>query len=309
MKTIPYIGVSSCLLGQKVRFDGNHKHQKLITEELAEKFTYVPVCPEMAIGLGVPRAPIHLTGDQHEQRAVNVKDASIDVTQQLVEFGKRKARELDFISGYIFKKNSPSCGLYNVKIYNTPSNVLSSGMGLYARQIIEANPLLPVEEEGRIQDTQLRANYLQRVEVYHRWQRLLNSGLNRKAVIDFHTRHKFMLLAHCEASYRESGRMIARIGGYALSEFAQQYIVLVMEGLKKPATPGKHSNVLEHIAGFFKHQLDTNDKAEMQNIITSYRLGRIPWIVPVTLLKHYLRKFPSTYLYRQYYLSQYHPDI
>ncbi|WP_455208758.1 YbgA family protein [Kaarinaea lacus] len=304
-----FIGISSCLLGQKVRFDGNHKQQKFITEELAEKFTYIPVCPEMAIGLGVPRTPIHLVGDQIKQRAVNVKDESIDVTQRLVEFGQQKAGQLDFISGYIFKKGSPSCGLFNVKIYKSPTSVLNSGVGLYAQQIIEANPLLPVEEEGRLKDMQLRANFLQRVEVYHRWQQLVAGGLNKNAIVHFHTQHKFMILAHCESTYRKLGRMISGIGGSSLSEFAQQYITLVMESLKKTTSRGKQSNVLEHIFGFFKRDLDKHDKAEMQHIIAGYRQGMVPRIVPVTMLKHYLRKYPSTYLRNQYYLNQCYSDI
>jgi uncharacterized protein YbgA (DUF1722 family)/uncharacterized protein YbbK (DUF523 family) len=304
-----FIGISSCLLGQKVRFDGNHKHQKFITEQLAERFTYVPVCPEMAIGLGVPRTPIHLVGDDATQRAVNVRDESIDVTQRLVEFGQKKARELDFISGYIFKKGSPSCGLMNVKVYKSPTNVSHGGVGLYARQIIDANPLLPVEEEGRLKDPQLRANFLQRVEVYHRWQQLAANGMNRKAVVDFHTRHKFMILAHCESTYRKLGRMISEIGNNELNEFAKPYISLVMESLKKPTTRGKQSNVLEHIFGYFKRDLDKHDKAEMQHIIAGYRQGQVPRIVPVTMLKHYLRKFPSSYLHEQHYLNHCFSDV
>ena len=304
-----FIGISSCLLGQKVRFDGNHKHQKFITEQLAERFTYIPVCPEMAIGLGVPRTPIHLVGDDSEQRAVNVKDESIDVTHQLVAFGRDQAQQLNFISGYIFKKGSPSCGLFNVKIYKSPTNVTHSGVGLYAQEIIKANPLLPVEEEGRLKDMQLRANFLQRVEVYNRWQQLLSSGLNKKSVLDFHTQHKFMILAHCESTYRKLGRMISNIGNHVLEDFAHQYITMVMESLKKPTTRGKQSNVLEHIFGFFKRDLDKQDKAEMQHIITGYRDGAVPRIVPVTMLKHYLRKFPSGYLNKQHYLNHCYSDI
>ncbi|WP_455223034.1 YbgA family protein [Kaarinaea lacus] len=304
-----FIGISSCLLGQKVRFDGNHKHQKFLTEQLAERFSYIPVCPEMAIGLGVPRTPIHLTGDETKQRAVNVKDQSIDVTQQLVAFGQEKARQLNFISGYIFKKGSPSCGLFNVKVYKSPTSVLNSGVGLYAQQIINANPLLPVEEEGRLKDMQLRANFLQRVEVYHRWQQLLSSGLNKKSIIEFHTRHKFMVLAHCESTYRTLGRMISDIGSHSLEEFAQQYISLMIASLKKPTTRGKHSNVLEHIFGFFKRDLDQHDKTEMQHIIAGYRQGEVPRIVPLTMLKHYLRKFPSSYLHDQHYLNHCYSDV
>ncbi|MEJ2179337.1 MAG: DUF523 and DUF1722 domain-containing protein [Gammaproteobacteria bacterium] len=298
-----HVGISSCLMGQKVRFDANHKEQRFITQKLAQKFELVPVCPEMAIGLGVPRTPIHLVGDQHNQRVVNVKDESIDVTQQLVEFGQQTAKQLDFISGYIFKKGSPSCGLFNVKIYKSKTQVLNSGTGIYAQQIIENNPLLPVEEEGRLKDDKLRHNFLQRVEVYHRWQQLLANGVSKKSIIEFHTRHKFMLLAHCEATYRTMGRMTAQLGNTDLRSFADDYIAMLMTGLKKPTSRGKHTNVLEHLLGYFKRYLDVHDKSEMRQLIEGYRAGEVSREVPLTMLKHYLRKFPSSYVNRQYYLG------
>ncbi len=302
------IGISSCLMGQKVRFDGNPKESRFVTEELSKTFDFVPICPEMAIGLGVPRTPIHLVGNQETQRAVNIKDESIDVTTQLVEFGKSKARELTHISGYIFKKGSPSCGLFSVKIYKTANNVLNNGTGLYAQQIIDAHPHLPVEEEGRLNDLQLRANFLQRVEVYHRWQKLLSSGVTNKALVEFHTRHKFMVLAHCETTYREMGRLVATSGKTNVNEIANKYFDMLMTGLKKPSTRGKHTNVVEHLLGYFKRHLDNHDKSEMRQLIDSYREGQVPRIVLLTMLKHYLRKFPSNYVGKQYYINQCYSD-
>ena len=304
-----YIGISSCLLGQKVRFDANHKEQRFITQKLAKLFEFVPVCPEMAIGLGVPRTPIHLKGDSQQSRAVNVRDESIDVTQQLVEFGKQKARQLDFISGYIFKKGSPSCGLFNVKIYKSKTQVLNTGTGLYAQQIMEANPLLPVEEEGRLKDEQLRHNFLQRVEVYHRWQKMIAGGMSRKSIIDFHTRHKFMLLAHCEETYRSVGRLIAQIGNKNLNAIADEYIAMLMTGLRKPTSRGKHTNVLEHLVGYFKRDLDKHDKSELRELIRNYHAGQIPRVVPLTMLKHHLRKLPGSYLHQQYYWHHCYADM
>lgn len=298
-----YVGISSCLMGQKVRFDANHKEQRFITQKLAQRFEFVPVCPEIAIGLGVPRTPIHLTGDRHHQRVVNVKDETIDVTQPLIEFGRQKAKQLAFISGYIFKKGSPSCGLFNVKIYKSKTQVLNSGTGIYAQQIIENNPLLPVEEEGRLKDDSLRHNFLQRVEVYHRWQQLVASGISKKSIIKFHTRHKFMLLAHCEATYRTLGPLIAKLGDTDLISFADEYITMLMNGLKKPSSRGKHTNVLEHLLGYFKRDLDVHDKSELRQLIEDYRAGEVSREVPLTMLKHYLRKFPSSYVNQQYYLS------
>ena len=303
------VGISSCLLGYKVRFDANHKEQRFITEKLAQRFDFVPVCPEMAIGLGVPRTPIHLIGNRHQQQAVNIKDESIDVTAKLVEYGKHQAKQLNFISGYIFKKGSPSCGVFNVKIYTGKNQVLHSGTGLYAQQIMNANPLLPVEEEGRLCDDNLRHNFLQRVEVYHRWQQLLANGLSKKALVEFHTRHKFMLLAHCEVSYRALGPLIAQLGKTDLQACADQYIAILMTGLQKPATRGKHTNVLQHLVGYFKRDLDNQDKSELSHLLDGYRAGEVPRVVLITMLKHYLRKFPSSYVHQQYYLSHCYADL
>lgn len=298
-----YIGISSCLLGQKVRFDGNHKEQRLLTQKLSKIFEFVPTCPEMAIGLGVPRTPIHLIGDKDEQRVVNVRDQSVDVTDQLVNFGNQKAKELDYISGYIFKKGSPSCGLFNVKIYKSETQALNNGTGLFAKEIIQANPLLPVEEEGRLNDDKIRANFLQRVDIYHRWQQLVAEGISKKSLLDFHTQHKFTLLAHCEATYRSLGPLIAEIGNKDLQTFAETYIAMLMNGLKKPTTRGKHINVLDHLAGYFKKYLDHHDKSEYRQLIEDYRSGSLPREALVIMLKHYLRKFPNSYLHTQHYLN------
>ena len=185
-------------------------------------------------------------------------------------------------------------------------------MGLYAKQIVEANPLLPVEEEGRLKDEKLRHNFLQRVEVYYRWQQLQASGITKKSLIDFHTRHKFMLLAHCEKTYRALGRLIGQVGQVGQSQVqaaAEQYIAMLMSGLQKPTSRGKHTNVLEHFLGYFKRELDVNDKSELCRLIDDYRIGRIPRVVPLTMLKHHLRKKPVSYLNNQYYWNHCYADI
>jgi uncharacterized protein YbgA (DUF1722 family)/uncharacterized protein YbbK (DUF523 family) len=301
-----FIGVSSCLLGQKVRFDANHKEQRLLTQALAKEFKFVPICPEVAIGLGIPRTPIRLIGNKDNQRAVNVRDETIDVTDQLIAYGRKQANELNHISGYIFKKASPSCGLFNVKIYKSDNQVLHAGTGLFAKEITSANPLLPVEEEGRLNDKGLRNNFLQRVEIYHRWQQLIQEGLSRKALLNFHTQHKYTLLAHCEPTYRHLGRLLADIGNQDIHQCADNYIESLMNGLKEMATPGKHINVLEHIAGYFKQHLDSHDKSEFRQLISDYRSGALPRDTLVILLKHYLRKHPNRYLENQHYLTRNH---
>jgi uncharacterized protein YbgA (DUF1722 family) len=186
---------------------------------------------------------------------------------------------------------------------------MNGGTGLYAREIIRAHPLLPVEEEGRLNDAMLRANFLQRVEVYHRWLQLQRQGLSRHALAQFHTRHKFMILAHCETTYRKLGRLIALIGRQPLRPAADEYIALLMSGLNKPASRGRHTNVLQHMVGFLKSHLDNQDKREMQTIIAEYHQGKVPRVVPITLLKHYLRKFPTNYLINQYYLQYCYTDL
>ena len=298
------IGISSCLLGEKVRFDGNHKLDNAIRTGLGEVFDFQPVCPEVGIGLGVPRPPIRLVGEPGVARAVGVKDSGLDVTEDLIRFAHKISKQLTSISGYIFKKGSPSCGLLNVKIYKSNTQVLNTGTGLFAKEIIKAHPLLPVEEEGRLNDPLLRDNFLQRVEIYHHWQQLVTTGIRKKSLLDFHTRHKYTLLAHCEVTYRTLGQLLARAGKMDLQVLSDQYISAFMEGLKKPTTRGKQANVLEHLAGYFKHYLDGHDKSEFRQLITAYRLGEMPREALLVMLKHYLRKFPNDYLQLQHYLHQ-----
>jgi uncharacterized protein YbgA (DUF1722 family)/uncharacterized protein YbbK (DUF523 family) len=299
------VGVSSCLLGQKVRFDGNHKHNKTVTEVLGKHWQYLPLCPEMAIGMGVPRRPIRLYGDESVPRAVGVSDQSVDVTDALVEYGRRRAQELTHISGYIFKKGSPSCGMERVKVYKGANELLSTqGVGLYARQIMKANPLLPVEEEGRLADETLRENFVQRVYVYHAWQQLLQKDLTAQKLIAFHTQIKFTLLAHCERTYRQLGRLLAGLAKHRLQEIAEQYITTLMPALKKPSTRARHCNVLMHMMGFLKRHINHADKQELIEAIHYYKRGEVSLDVPLVLLRHHLRYTPSSYVENQFYLQR-----
>jgi len=299
------VGVSSCLLGQNVRFDGNHKHNKTVTDQLGKHWQYLPICPEMAIGMGVPRRPIRLHGNESAPRAIGVRDKSIDVTQALIEFGQQKAKELSHISGYIFKKGSPSCGMERIKVYHGENDLLSTnGVGLYAKQIMDANPLLPVEEEGRLADKGLRENFVQRVYVYHTWRQLTQAGMTAKKLLQFHTQIKFTLLAHCERTYRQLGRLLADLSKDTLPQIANEYIAQLMQGLKKPATRSRHCNVLMHIMGFLKRHLNSADKQELIEAIQHYKLGAVPIDVPMVLLRHHLRYAPSNYIEQQIYLQR-----
>ena len=261
----------------------------------------------MAIGLGVPRPPIRLVSNNGQLRAVGVADPTLDVTEDLVEYGRTVASQLTDVSGYIFKRASPSCGMERVKIYSSKGMPVDSGAGLYAQAIMQALPLLPTEEEGRLMDPVLRENFIERIFTYHRWQSLLRSGLTPAGLVDFHTNHKFSVLAHDEGAYRTLGKIVAESGSADLQQLAERYATLLMTAMKQRATRKLHSNVLQHIMGYLKEKIDGDDKAELLEVIGNYRRGQIPLIVPITLLRHHLRRHPDPYITRQYYLKP-HPE-
>lgn len=301
------IGVSSCLLGEEVRYDGGHKRNGYLCESLARHFEFVPFCPEVAIGLGIPRPPIRLESRDDQVRAVGVRDPSLDVSEPLRDYGQAVAARNQDLSGYIFKKGSPSCGLERVKVYGAKGMPAGKGRGLYAQALTQRLPLLPVEEEGRLMDPVLRENFIERVFVYHRWQQLLAAGLTAASLVDFHTRHKFSILAHDEQRYRELGRLVSRAGEMNPDELARSYGETLMAALGRRATRRRHANVLMHVMGYLKRHLDAEDKAELLELIDNYRLGQVPLIVPITLLKHHLRRHPDAYIQQQVYLSP-HPE-
>ena len=300
------IASSSCLLGQEVRYDGAHKLNAYMTKTLSEYFEFVPFCPEVAIGLGIPRKPIHLVRGERGIRAVGIKNPELDVTDKLVDYGEEVVRKLEGISGYIFKKASPSCGIERVKVYNEAGNTVDSSAGIFAGTVMRLLPELPVEEEGRLMDPRLRENFIERVFVYRRWQELVARGLTAATLVEFHTRHKFTILAHDEPAYRELGGVVANAGKRDIDSIAGRYVGMLTVALKRMATPKTHANVLTHVMGFFKQHLDGADKAELLDVIDAYRLEQVPLIVPITLIKHYLRRHPDPYMDQQYYLNP-HP--
>ncbi|MFN2309560.1 MAG: YbgA family protein [Gammaproteobacteria bacterium] len=299
------VGISGCLLGQPVRFDGNHKHDHYLSGTLGEAFEFVPVCPEVGIGLGVPRPAIHLIGSPEAPRAVGVKHPELDVTDALIGYGRRMAAQLDGLSGYIFKSKSPSCGLERVRLHAGPDRKDGGkrGVGLYAREILRAHPLLPVEEEGRLGDPQLRDNFLERVFIYHRWQQLTAQRLTPKALVAFHTRHKLAIMAHGTAGYRALGRLIAEAGRRPLGALADDYSAALMHALQQRATARRHTNVLMHVMGYLKNQLDGDDKQELLGLIEAYRQDRVPRIAAITLLRHHFRHHPNDYIAGQTYMN------
>jgi len=299
------VGISACLLGERVRYDGNHKHDAYITGTLAKVFEFVAVCPEVAIGMGVPRPPIRLVGEAAEPRAVGVADPDLDVTAALSAYGRRMAVKLDDISGYIFKAKSPSCGLLRVKVYQSGAASLR-GVGLYAREIAQRQPLLPAEEEGRLGDPILRENFIARVFAYRRWQELLASGFSVGKLVEFHAAHKLVLMSHGTVYYRALGRLVADAKAHRPASLCERYGAEFMAALQHPATRKRHTNVLQHLLGYLKKHLDHGDKAELLELIDAYRLGLLPLIVPITLLKHHFRRSPDPYIDKQVYLHP-HP--
>jgi uncharacterized protein YbgA (DUF1722 family)/uncharacterized protein YbbK (DUF523 family) len=302
------IGVSSCLLGQEVRYNGGHKRDRFLISSLSQFVDYVPICPEVAIGLGVPRPPIRLVGDPDAPKAVGTDDHTIDVTARLQSFAREKTQTLVDISGYILKKDSPSCGMERVKVYSEKGGAAQrKGQGVFARVLMERMPLLPVEEEGRLNDPVLKENFLTRVFVFHRWQRLVAEGLSSRALIAFHTDHKFLLMAHSQAAYQRMGRMLADLGDVDLEAVALMYATEMMTALARRATRKRHANTLQHMAGYLKRSIDSEDKQELNHNIDAYRRGQVPLIVPITLFRHYFRRHPDPYMERQVYLHP-HPE-
>jgi len=304
------IGISSCLLGDQVRFDGGHKRDAFIVDHLGPWVEFVPVCPEVAIGLGIPRQPIHLVNGENGIRVVGVRDPSLDVTEPLLDYGREMAGQLTDLCGYILKSRSPSCGMERVKVYGAGGGPGSkTGVGLYAKAFMEAHPTLPVEEEGRLGDPVLRENFIERIFTYARWQAMVRRGLSAAAIVDFHTRHKLCLLAHGEVAYRRMGRMVANAGKVPPRELADAYLRELMAVLTLRATRRRHANVLQHLAGYLKRALDSDDRTELGEVIDEYRLGRVPLIVPITLFRHHFRRHPDPYVEAQVYLHPHPPEL
>ncbi len=304
MATAPLrLGISSCLAGHKVRYDGNHQRDAYLCDILGQHFELLPVCPEAAIGMGIPRPPIRLVGEAHAPRAVGVKDPALDVSTKLRQYGRRMGRELQDISGYVFKSKSPSCGMERVKLFAENGHSLpGKGVGLYAQAIMEAQPLLPVEEEGRLNDPYLRDNFLERVFAYHRWQQACQPRITPARLVAFHSAHKYSLMAHGPEHYRALGQLVAKAGKGPIKARADEYIHGFMRALQYRATVKRHSNVLQHLMGYLKKALDPIDKQELLDAIHGYREGRIPRIVAVTLLRHHFMKHPDQYIKQQVYL-------
>ncbi len=301
------IGISRCLLGEQVRYDGGHKRDSFLADTLGRHVEWVPVCPEVEAGLGTPREAMRLVGPSETPRLLTIK-SGLDHTRIMERFSRHRVRELDAmdLSGYVFKQDSPSCGVEGVRVYHKQGLPAQNGVGLFARIFQERFPLVPVEEEGRLTDPSLRDNFLERVFSYARWREWRRRRLTRQGLMDFHRRHKFLLLAHSRPHYEKLGRLVGNAKQHRPADLAQAYGRLFMEALQVKATVRKHVNVLQHMAGFFKSRLSQAEREEWQEVLQDYHRGLTPLVVPLTLVKHYVRRLDIRYLADQVYLNP-HP--
>ena len=301
------IGVSTCLLGESVRYDGGHARDRYVTDTLGQYMEFMPVCPEMEAGLGLPREPIRLVGDPKSPRVITI-NTNKDLTETMTHWAQQRVRELekeDFC-GFIFKSKSPSSGMERVKVYAEKGMPVKKGVGVFAKAFMEHFPRIPVEEDGRLHDPHLRENFIERIFTLNRWRQMLKEKPSAGTLVKFHTRHKLLLLSHSTKHYREMGKLVAETKGKKTSEIFDHYESLLMETLRLKATVKKHTNVLHHMLGYFKKQLTAEEKQELLEVIDDFYNGLVPLIVPVTLFKHYVRKYEQPYLKDQLYLSP-HP--
>ena len=302
-----YVGVSSCLLGAKVRFDAGHKKSDFVTDVMSDYVKFVSVCPEVEIGMGTPREAVRLVGSEESPEMLGVK-SGISWTIKMNNYSDSRIKKADMkkLSGYILKSKSPSCGMERVKVYTEKGMPSHSGSGLFAKALMSAYPYLPIEEEGRLQDKTIRENFIIRLFAYNRLKQLFKEPFSRKKIIQFHTEHKYLLMSHSVKHYKLIGQLVAKISECNPTAFKEEYLRLFMDALKNQATAKKHTNVLMHILGYLKKNLTTDEKKAILESIEDYRLRLIPLIVPVTLLKHYIYKYDTTYIKNQVYLEP-HP--
>jgi uncharacterized protein YbgA (DUF1722 family)/uncharacterized protein YbbK (DUF523 family) len=301
------IGISSCLLGEKVRYDGGHKLDHYLKDTLGQFVDWVPVCPEVESGLPVPREAMRLVGDADAPRLVTRKTA-IDHTVRILAWAEKKLDELERqdLCGFIFKSRSPSSGMQGVKIYSDSGMASRKGVGLFARAFMDRFSSIPVEDDGRLQDPAIRENFIERVFVYRQWLAFMEAGGALSDLVAFHTEHKLLIMSHSPKHLKMLGTLVSNARNYHRSVLRQQYFRILMEALMLRSTVKKHVNVIQHMAGYFKNQLSSDEKQEMLDVIGQYHKGLIPLIVPITLIRHYVRKYDEPYLKRQYYLNP-HP--
>ncbi len=305
----PLLGVSACLLGREVRYDGGHKHDSFLTKTAAKFFCFVAVCPEVEAGLGTPREAIRLERDRDGVRVLG-RTSRTDVTGKLSDVVSTRLEALagQELRGFVLKKDSPTCGLFRVRVHGGKGPPERDGVGVFARRLAERLPLLPLEEEGRLRDADLRDHFFERVFAYDRLCRLFAGRWTLGRLVAFHSAEKLLLFAHHEPGYRALGRLVARVKDLPRAELAERYRTGFMEVLSRPASRGQHVNVLQHMAGYVKH-LPQAEKAELAQAIDDYRRELVPRLVPLTLLRHHVRREGVEYLAGQSYLDPFPREL
>jgi len=299
------VGISACLLGENVRYNGGHKRSRTALNLLNNVFSYTGYCPEVAIGLGVPRQTIRINEIDGQHRVVNPKEVEADHTDALYEYGLQIGKESLDLSGYILMKNSPSCGLYSAKVYRKDHPLPGKYEGLFVRGLKEVNALIPLEEEGRLNDPVLRENFVAAVFAWHDWRIQEKEGVSAKQLIRFHSRYKYLVMAHSQKDYKVLGHLLSDLKSCDITEVSNIYIETFMTAIKKPVSRKGHVNVLYHILGYLRGEADGAIRQDIADIINEYRLGHINLSVPATLLNHYLKRFGSDYIKEQVYLNPY----
>ncbi|MDA8124402.1 MAG: DUF523 and DUF1722 domain-containing protein [Deltaproteobacteria bacterium] len=301
------IGISACLLGQNVRYDGGHQQDRYITDTLGRWFEWAPVCPEVEYGLPIPREAMRLVGDPQSPRLLTIK-SRMDHTDGMLAWadGRLKSLAEERLCGFIFKSRSPSSGMAAVKVYNEAGSAVKKGVGIFAGAFMKRFPLLPCEEDGRLNDAVLRENFIERIFAYRRWRDYESRDGSLGGLVSFHSDHKLLILSHSPRHLTALGRLCAVAERMPLPKRRADYVALLMEALRFTATAAKQTNVLEHIAGYFKTRLTAEEKKELRECIALYHRGLVPLVVPITLLKHYVRLQGEPYLERQVYLQP-HP--
>jgi len=302
------IGLSACLAGENVRFDGGHRRDAKIMEVMSKCFNLKTFCPELAIGMGVPRQTIKLVRQHSELKTVGFKDDSLDVTEDLKKIILPQLNWIKKLSGYVVKKGSPSCGMERVKVYG-PNRVDPVGRGIFTNELMSEFPLLPVEEEGRLNDANLLDSFLHRVYAYYRWNKLNEEQLTPHKLITFHTQYKMILLSRNQSEYRKLGQLVASISSENIHYLAQEYIAIFMQTLKLPASRSNNVNVLQHLQGFLKKHLSAQEKKNMIEVITRYGHGDLPLIAPIILLNNYFQKYKNRFVESTLYLNPFPVEL
>lgn len=301
------LGISSCLLGNSVRWNSGHKMDRYLTQTLGQFVDYVPVCPEVEAGFGVPRESMRLVGDPENPRLITFKTKT-DKTDQMLGWARKRVKELEKedLHGFIFKSDSPSSGMIRVKVYSEKGMPIKKGVGMFAREFMNHFRLIPAEDDGRLHDPKIRENFIERIFALHRWRQTIAKGKNMGNLVDFHTRNKLLILAHSQKHSRKMGKLVAAGRQTPMEKLYAEYEALLMEALALKTTPKKNLNVLQHLMGYFKKQLSKDEKQEVLEVLEQYRQEFVPLVVPITLINHFVRKYDQQYLKLQTYLNP-HP--